>query len=90
MPPILHNTPSHLRYNTIPVTQRSLIHVIRLLTGNVSLAPSATSRLSYALDSATFAFQGFWYFLRVFDPFRKRDYLTSFYICGFDDANGGK
>lgn len=87
---ILHNPPSHLRYNAIPVTQRSLIHVIRLLTRDVSLAPSAASRLSYTLYPTTFAFQKLWCFFRVLDPFRKRDYFASFSICSFDDADRGK
>ena len=90
MPSILHNPPSHLRYNAIPVTQCSLIYIIGFLTWGVSLTPPSSASLSYALDPTSFTLQRFRDFLRVFDPFRERDYLASFCVCSFYDADRGK
>lgn len=88
MPPILHNPPPHLCNYPIPITQRSLIHVIRFLTWIISLTPPSRARLSYTLNPALFTFQRCQYLFRIFDPFSKGDNLATS-IRSFDDANRG-
>ncbi len=90
MPSVLHNPSPHLCYDPIPVAQSSLIDIIGFFTWNISLAPPSPARLSYTLDPAPFAFQRFWYLLRILDPFRKRHNLASFSIRSFDNADRRK
>lgn len=90
MPSVLHNAPPHLRNDTVPVTQRSLVHIIRLLTWDVALAPPSRARLSYTLDPTPFARQRFGNLFRILDPLGKRHNLAPLCIRGLDNAYRGK